>query len=827
VNKVEQMPTARLSTFIGLGLLTMAVLIQEITLTRIFSVTLWYHFAFLVISLALLGSGASGVWIFLAPRQFREDRVPNLLPWLALGYALSVLVAFAVYQQVPLSVDDLRDGLTTSEVGWLAFIYAELTVPFIFAGAATALALRQYQEQAGRMYFADLLGASAGCVLAVVALNELGGPGALLLTAVLGTAGGFLLSLQGATRFTQGALGALLVLGLVGFGLQTNDPWLTLKLRKTYNNDTPIYEGWNAHSRITVYRDPWLIPFGWGISQKYFQGEQHNPGHYMIMIDEKAGTPIQHHNWNNGDEDWDSVDFLAYDVTALPYYLREDADVFIVGPGGGRDVLTALRFNANHVVGVELNQMIVDLVTYDFADYAGHIYSRPNVDIHVDDARTYLAAHDNEFDVIQASLIDTFAASSAGAFALSENGIYTVEAFQEYYDHLKEDGIVNFSRWYYAEGPAETLRLVSVGLKAWENRGVESPEENIIVLANMTPDRIVDEGLAGMLIKKTPFTPEEVQRVTDLAEEMDFAVLYAPGVTDANASPVADFILTDDREAFVDDYPLDISPATDNRPFFFSVVRLSDLDKDEFLKSAIYGFGAEATRTLLATLFITIVLTFVLVILPLVFRQGGALREYAGGGKFILYYAMLGLGFILVEIPMLQKLNIYMGNPTYALAVVLFAILLFSGIGSFLTQSVPASRMLSNLRGSLAVLLVVIIGYMVLLTPLLNATQGFQLELRAVVVVLALAPLGLLMGRPFPLGLRYVDAAGARGLMPWLWAANGTFSVVGSVSATLIAIQFGFTAALMVGLIAYALALLMAGLFQNTAANVSTPAAKI
>lgn len=801
------MKQARLFTMLGVGCVTAAVLATEIALTRVFSVTLWYHFAFLVISLALLGSGAAGVWLYLLPRPFAGDRAPKMLPWLALASALALLVAFVLYMQVPLAVNNLRDGLDAAEIGWLAFTYALLTVPFIFAGGTVALALRHYQAQAGRMYFADLVGASLGCLLSVAAITFFGGAGAVLAGVVVCALGAFLFALDSAPRRTQIITGAALAAGALALALHAVSPWFVLVPRQTYNNDTPVIEQWNAFSRITLYNDNWPIPFGWGISQTYFVDPKPDPGHLMILIDEKAGTPIQRHTVTEAGDDWDAVDFLEYDVTALPYYLYDDADVFVIGPGGGRDVLTALRFGAERIVGVELNPIIVDLVQNQYADYAGNIYNRPNVSIHVDDARTYLAARDDSFDIIQASLIDTFAATSAGAFALSENGIYTVEAFESYYDHLNDGGMVNFSRWYYAEGPAETLRLVSVALQAWTNRGVDDVTQHVVVLANLTPDRVVDEGLAGMLLKKTPFTPDEVTALIGQAERLDFEVLYAPGVTGPQASPVAEFVLAADRGAFIDSYPVDISPATDNRPFFFSVVRLGDLGNDEFARSAIYGFGAEATRTLIFTLIISVALAALLIVLPLALGRGAALRQ-PGGGAYIAYYALLGLGFILVEIPMLQKMSIYLGSPTYALVVILFSLLFFSGIGSLLSQRTAPVRILPDLRLTIAALLALILVYALALPEVLRATQGLPLAARALLVVAMLAPAGLLMGRPFPMGLRHVEAAGVGKLMPWLWAANGTLSVVGSVTATIMAINLGFAAVFTVGALAYALALL-------------------
>lgn len=819
------MRTTRLLTMLGVGCVTAAVLAAEIALTRVFSVTLWYHFAFLVISLALLGSGAAGVWLYLLPRPFAGARAPRALPWLALAAALALLAAFALYMQLPLTVNNLRDGLDLADAGWLLLTYALLTVPFIFAGAAVALALRHYQAQAGRLYFADLAGASLGCLLSVVAITAFGGAGAVLAAAAVCALGAFLFALDAGARRARLASGGALALAALGLALHAVSPWFTLVPRQTYNNDTPIFEQWNAFSRITLYNDNWPIPFGWGISQTYFVDPPPDPGHLMIMIDEKAGTPIQRHTVTAAGDDWDAVDFLTYDVTALPYYLRAAPDVFVIGPGGGRDVLTALRFGAAHITGVELNPIIVELVQQQHADYAGHIYDRPNVAVHVDDARTYLAARPDTFDIIQASLIDTFAATSAGAFALSENGIYTVEAFESYYDHLNDDGLVNFSRWYYANGPAETLRLVAVGLQAWENRGVTDAAQHVVVLANLTPDRIADEGLAGMLLKKTPFTPAELAIIQQQADRLDFAVLYAPGVSGPDASPVADFVLAADRDAFISAYPVDISPSTDNRPFFFNVVRLGDLGSDTFAGSAIYGFGAEATRTLIVTLVIALLLAALLIVLPLALGRGAALRG-AGGGPYIAYYALLGLGFIMVEIPMLQKMSLYLGSPTYALVVILFALLLFSGLGSLWSQRVPVGGILRSLRLTIALLLLLIGAYALLLPRLLAATQGLPLLARALLAVLALAPAGLLMGRPFPLGLRYAAAAGADELMPWLWAANGTLSVVGSVTATIMAINYGFAAVFAAGALAYALALLATLRFGRwQAAAVSAPRA--
>lgn len=790
------MKRPRVFTLGGILLTSLAILTLEIVLTRIFSVLMWYHFAFMTISLALLGSGIAGVWLYLMSRHLPAERTSERLTLLATLFALSVVGTFLIYLQIPFEMEMIHNGTSWSTTGWLALIYLILTAPFLLGGATVALAINHFSQSVGLVYFFDLFGASLGCLMSIAALTTLGGANSVLFVGVLGGLAATIFSLQ-ASRKSWRLVSLVVVLLLTGVLLSNHlGGWLLVRSRSGYDTDHEIvYEKWNALSRVTVYEDPWwLQPFGWGLSPTY---EGPDPGHLLVLIDSKAGTPIQ--KWDN---DWNTINFLRYDLTSLAYYLLPEANVFIVGPGGGRDVLTGLLFGAREMTGVELNPAIIDAARNQFGEYAGHVYDCPNVRVAIEDARTYLARSDKEFDLIQASLIDTWAASSAGAFALSENGLYTREAFLTYYDRLSSRGIVSFSRWYFVEEPAETLRLVALGLDSWRRAGVHNPGQHIVVIANLAKNRSATEGLATMLLTKAPLAPAEVERLVEVSEEMEFTILYAPGLAADN--PVNALVTAADLDCAIDDYPLDLSAPTDDQPFFFNFVRPGDQPSPAYKGSSVYKASAEANSVLLAVLGISAGFTGVFMLGPMAWRRGRALRS-AGRWSYLLYFAALGVGFMLVEIPLIQRLTIYLGSPTYALAVVLFTILLSSGAGSLTTHRVSpdnaSRRLLWAILGLIAVM-----GLHLLLPAIIRGTQQWVLPGRIAVSVAAILPAGFLMGQPFPLGIKWVRRR-APGMITWLWAVNGAASVVGSVVATIIALRTGFRIVSLAGMLCYGVAL--------------------
>jgi hypothetical protein len=789
-------------TLFAISLTSMAVLVLEIVFTRVFSVLMWYHFAFMVISLALLGSGAAGVWLYLAQRRFPPEKVNRQLSLLALLFALATPAAFYLYLQIPFEFKTItKDGLNWATVGWLVLIYLTLSIPFLLGGATIALAVSRFNQIAGRVYAFDLVGAGAGCLLSILLLTQFGAATAILFVGVLAAAASLLFALEQTPRIWRvvSGIGLLVCTAVLLSNLSLG--WLQVRNRGGYDARNPIvYEKWNALARVTVYEDPyWLQPFGWGLSPTY-QGP--DPGHLMLLIDANAGTPIQ--RWDGSME---MVDFLRYDLTTIAYNILPDAHPFIIGTGGGRDILTGLLFGARRITGAELNPAIVEAARGEFGEYAGYVYDQPDVNVVVEDARTYLARTREQFDLIQASLIDTWAAASSGAFSLSENGLYTREAFELYYGRLTPRGMVSYSRWYFIADPTETLRMVALGLDTWRRLGVENPADHMIIIANFAQNRSADKGLATMLLKKTPFTPQEVQTLVEISDALDFTVLHAPGIA-VESNPVLQLVSAPDLALAIAVYPLDISVPMDDRPFFFNFTRFDDLGREALLTNPAYRSSAEGNYALLFVLAISTALALLTIVLPLGLRRG---RELSLGDNwpFLLYYAAIGVGFMLIMVPSIQRLAVYLGSPTYSLAIVLFTILVGSGLGSLTTGRVADEGI--GARQRLAILsLMVVVGFQMLVLPyLITWTQPWPLLLRAALVVAVIFPVGFFMGQPFPLGVKWIGRRREQ-IIPWLWAINGVASVIGSTLATLIGLAYGFRVVSLIGLLCYAAALLVA-----------------
>lgn len=797
------MDQPRRFTLLGVLLTSLAVLTLEIVFTRVFSVLMWYHFAFMVISLALLGSGAAGVWLYLADGRFPPEKTSERLTLLTILFAFGTVAAFLIYLQIPFEFKSIsKEGLHWQTVGWLALIYLVLSIPFLLGGATIVLAISRYSRAVGKVYFYDLIGASLGCLLSVVALTLMGAASAVLLVGVLAGMAALLFAFD--TRRSGWCwLSGLSLLPLIGL-LITNQSgqWLQVRTGGGYDaKNKMVYEEWNALARVTVYEDPyWLQPFGWGLSPTYTGPD---PGHLMLLIDANAGTPIQ--KW---DGSWEMVDFLRYDLTSLAYHILPQANTFIIGTGGGRDILTGLLFGANSITGAELNPAIVTAARETFGEYAGYVYDYPNVQVEIEDARTFLSRTNQQFDLIQASLIDTWAASSSGAYSLSENGLYTEEAFMTYYGRLSERGMVSYSRWYFIADPTETLRMVALGRDSWERAGTTNVADHMVVIANFTQNRSADKGLATMLLKRTPFTSEEVEILADLSHEWQFTVLHAPG-HEAIANPIHDLIVAPDLATAIASYPLDISVPTDNRPFFFDFVTYNTLGNGAYETNPAYKASAEANYALLAVLLISAISAVLFILVPLAIRQRGNLVR---GQQWptVLYFAALGIGFMLVMVPSIQRLTVYLGSPTYALAVGLFTILLGSGIGSRTTHPLIGSRQVqARLRWVIVALIVIIAIHLIAIPPLVQATQSWLFGLRVLLVIGLIFPAGFFMGQPFPLGMKW---AGRRmpGIVPWLWAVNGATSVIGSALATIVGLTWGFRVVSLVGIACYGLALMMA-----------------
>ena len=752
----------------------------ELALTRIFSVTMYYHFAFLAISIALFGLSASGVLVYVLRRPLARADTRELLAAGSLLHALLTLIALFFLVRI-------RVGLNYSPENFrlMLAIYSLAALPFLSGGAVVSLAFARLTDRINVLYAADLIGAALGCLVLIPLLNQLGAPGVVFVAAALSGAAavGFA---PAAARIRIGAIAALLLAVPGAFQAAGQAPFDVVDT-KGHEGDTVLFSKWNSFSRIGVYDRP---HGDWSLSPR-FTGDRGNS--LFMDIDSAASTPIIQTRTP------DDASYLRYELTALAYHLAERPSGFsalVIGPGGGRDLLSALIFGATRVDGVEINPIIArDVMLGRFRDYSGGVYANPKVAIHVDDGRSFVRRSEAKYDVIQASLVDTRAATSAGAYTLTENSLYTSEAFGDYLDHLSDDGMVTITRWVF-----DGLRLVSLAQQAAAERGLDASRH----LAIIRLDRV-----ATFLLKKTPFTASEIARLKQVSGDMGFSVLYLPGEPapvameespemQRSGTSAADYrrlILAPDPAAFVASYPLDVRPTTDDRPFFFHTTRLVDQGRAAFGSVGLFGNGLSALITLML---ISASLVALFVVLPLVLSE----RPEQGWIGWLSYFGALGAGFMLLEVALLQRFVLLLGHPVYSLTVTLFSLLLGTGIGSLLSRRVPAAGLKHSTLHALLGAAVVAVLVALVLPFIIDVAIPWPLAARIALAIAVLVPIGTVLGMPMPGGMRLLNAT-RPALVPWGWGLNGAFSVVGATLAVFIAMNWGFSATLSIAALVY------------------------
>ncbi|MEW6733218.1 MAG: hypothetical protein AB1489_17960 [Acidobacteriota bacterium] len=756
-------------------LVSLSVLMLELILTRIFSVTMYYHFAFLAISLALFGSGASGIYIYLLPRVFQRQRASQQLALAAMLCAISLVVALVVLFRSDLNLTNFQGNYLR-----LLLVYIFASCPFFLGGLCISLALTHYADTVSRLYFYDLIGASLGCLLVIPALNLLGGPTAMLAISLPLLLAAIFFSRLGASHLTAPALVLLMIaLGLVCYDYSTQAFAIT---NAKGDVGKIIFQKWNSFSRVTVSGDP------------------EKDSYLQIKIDSDAATSVSRFN---GDVTIHRD--TRHSINSLAYHLKENRQpsVLIIGPGGGPDVLNALVFDASKVTGVEINPLIAnDIMRNRFGEYSGNLYKHPKVNVVVDEGRSYIRSTPDQYDIIQATLVDTWAATSAGAFALTENNLYTVEAFKDYVTHLAPDGVLTMTRWLL-EPPQQELRLISLTRAMMAELGIPDPEKHIMIVK----DRGESDRLAVTFIfKRTPFQPDEVEKIHTLCQQEGFGPLYLPGYPQENI--FTKLILAPNPEEVYRSYSLNIEPTYDNSPFFFNNVRMSD-----YRRAFSLNYESQKTNLGMFVLVVLFLITMALVVAfllgPLVIFRRDVLRTARHTRlRLICYFACLGMGFITVEIALVQKFTLFLGHPVYALAVILFSLLLFSSLGSYLTGRFSSDNLVRRVRHIIALLAVIVLLYIAVLPFFFYNYVSLALPIKIGMAVLFLMPLALVMGMPMPIGIKLAHREEVA-LVPWAWGVNGATSVLGSVTTFILAISFGFNQALLVGLTVYALAALL------------------
>src|ERR1700690_92708 len=749
--------------YAGVSLTTLATLLLELALTRIFSVVFYYHFAFLAISIALFGLGAGGVFSYVVAggrKPFFEN-----LGTLAVANAALAFLALAVVLT--------RRG----ELGYgtLALVSFTSALPFFAAGTTVSLVIAETIERVDRVYFADLLGAAAGCLLLVPLLNVLGAPNTVLVAALL-----YAVSAETWFRLAGRRSGrgfALMLAGLLVALIAVNTfyPIITVKHAKGQELRGERFVKWNSFSRVGL--------------------EGNGPGTWNIIIDADASTNI-------ADVDPAAIsaaerDRMLHRGPGLVYLLRPGAKTLIIGAGGGLDVARALVSGSRDITGVEINPIIATTIMRErFPDLSRRLYFRPEVRIRVEDGRSFVRRTAEKYDVIQMPLVDTWASTAAGAFALSENNLYTVDAFEDYLTHLTDDGVLVFSRWGL-DPPRESLRLVSLARAALARMGVADVSGKVLAVRENLGAEFADQGeLDTVLIGRRAFSADDIGRLRAALAGGRFTPLYLPDEALPNA--FTGLIRSQDPVAFERQYRYDISAVDDNRPFFFYTVQPRDIG--EFLKHASrlsvdYRVN-RAVPLIFGLLIVSLLATGMMLGLPRLLL-GSRLPSDKSALRFLWYFIFIGMGYILIQVALVQKFVLFLGHPTYALTVIIFSMLLSSGLGSYFSRRI-ATGSDQRLGRVLALVAVLVAVLAISVSPVLGAGVGLPLPIKFLISVLLIAPAGFFMGVPFPTGLRRLEGV-HKPSVRWAWSLNAAASVLGSVTALVLAIYLGLRETLLIG----------------------------
>jgi len=789
---------SRVYFYSGVFLVSASILMLQVIHTRILSVVAWYHLAFLVISMAMLGLTAGAVWVYLKREQFATVTLSADLAYFSSAFALTT--AFALLLQMGLS--PVATPLALSILMWCGLVIC-MAIPFCLAGIVVSLALTRSPFPIGRVYGADLAGAALGCLGALLLLNHTDGPTAVLWVSVMTALAAFLFTRSGiGTRpgrsrpcMWMHARSHLVLLVLIGGVLgNTLSPYRLRPLVVKGQWEAPaLFEAWNSFSRVAVFANPSPAPHMWGPSP-YFRAAQWPVEQRHLNIDGDAGTVSY-----RLDGDIAQAGFLQYDVTHFAYFLPQLERAAIIGVGGGRDMLAARVFGIPQITGVEINPIFIHLLTREpgFADFSA-LHRLDGMTFEVDEARSWFARTEQTFDVIQMSLIDTWAATGAGAFTLSENGLYTVEAWRIFLSRLTPDGVFTVSRWYAPGAINETGRMISLAMATAFEIGLTEPLRHIMLVSSGS--------IATLVLSRTPFSSSHLDLLEHAATAMGYSVLVSPRT--APASDVLRRIMAcgsrEELEQYTGRLDLDLTPSTDERPFFFNQLPLYHPIKTARLALATLGTGVAsgnllATSTLLMLFLlsgIAVVVTIVIPLRPALLEIG---RTLASAGTA--YFFLIGVGFMSTEIGLVQRLSVFLGHPIYALSIVLFSLILTTGGGSLLSDRLPL-----NTGIKFAVWAVVLGGYLFVLPywlpTVVLAYDSATLIVRALLCVAVITPAGMLMGYGFPTGMRLISAIDS-GPTPWFWGINGAASVLASTLAVACSIAFGINTTLLIGAMCY------------------------
>lgn len=804
ITSLSSRPSDRTSQYAGTFLIALATLALEVTLTRLLSVTTWYHLAFFAVSIAMLGMTAGAVTVYLKPRWFVPESLRASASKACLIFALVVPATLLILCSTPVVSTMSARGLRSLFVVSIASL-----APFYFAGVAISGVITRTSLPIGSIYASDLAGASLGCLVVLGGLEILDAPSLILVSALTGALAAAAFGLGTWTRRLKAS--SVVVLCLIA-ALTATNALTPMKIRPLIEKGErpgtlrPIFEKWNSFSRVVLYEKRGMAPQYWGASPLAPQStmiEQHR-----MEIDGEAATTVRRF------ASVADIEHLAFDVTNVGYYLRPAGAACIIGVGGGRDIQSAILFGHRSITALEVNPIFTDLLKGRLRDFAG-VADYRGVRLITDEARSYLSRTPEKYSIIQMSLTDTWAATGAGAFSLSENVLYTVEAWRIFLDRLASGGILTVSRWFSASDLGETGRIVSLATATLLEAGVRRPADHIAMAAC--------GNVSTLLLSREPFRAADLALLREVCSRLEFTLVMCPGTPpdDADLRSLLSAGSYSDLERVAAGKRLDYRPARDENPYFFNTVRLKDVFVDLFGRpgstldtSGVVAGNIAAASTLILLIVCLLVLSVLAVVLPLLV---GAARSAARGvapaetaqteGGLLwsgaAYFSLIGLGFMFVEIALVARLSVFLGHPIYALGVLLFSIIASAGLGSYLSGGFPLTKRPWVYIYPVAIAAAIIAVRFI--APFVGHRMvASSMPAKIAASVLTVVPLGLLLGVAFPTGMRLVAMVSPRET-PWYWALNGIFGVLGSALTVLVSIDFGISTSLYAGALCYLL----------------------
>lgn len=791
------------SYYAGIFLIALSTLLLEFTLTRVLSVALWYHFAFMIISVALLGFGVSGVVLSLS-KKLNSGDTDKLLTILSICYGASVMICFILMNKIPFD----PFSLLTEPVQflYLPLYYLLITIPFFFAGLIISILISRFKSHVSKLYFFDLTGAGLACAAFVLLLPEAGGNGTIIFVAAFG----FLAAMVfGYEKYKSLVLVSVILAGISFTFLIDADHRFPINVtaNKIYGNfikdrpDLLIRSEWNTFSKIDVMKDEDKPADGYDL--------------YLAVIDAGNATT------NIPNVKSFPLKGKPADASNLAFALKDSADkVFIIGSAGGGEILTGLYHNAKNITAVEINGVLNDMIKNDLSYWTGPlIKNNKNVKLITDDARSVLSSKRIAYDVIISAHTISSSAVSSGAMSMVENYILTKEAVKDYLNHLEKNGVLYISR-----PETQIPKLINTLKQArFENsKGIEDSKKNFIIFRRPPNDFEGDKSfLAGVLYKKDGFEQNEILDVRLESSSLGVEILYDP-ITEVQS--IYKNIIESDNRNFSGELHQNTEPATDDKPFFDQNIGFANLTFDGIKETfsqddkAILALKDKpvAETTLLAILIQCIIAAGLFIILPLKFfkkeknknDKDNRTEEYSADKKYLLYFACLGFGYIILQICLIQKFTLFLGHPVITLLTVVSTMLIGSGLGSFFSQKFFAKKV-KRLYIIFGIISAMIISIGIFTPFLYESIVRLDPVWRVVISVLIILPLGFFIGMPFPLGISFILPHEKR-FVSFAWGVNGFFSVIGTVSAIIFAMIFGFKFVFILAAVIYILAMFLA-----------------